>query len=89
VPHHALDHVPTQPLVIAHQLLERTGAAGEYGFDEGAIGFHPSRDTPKVGLVAMSFKQIFLNITATGRGPAVSLAANGHCGRRPLTGDRS
>src|SRR3546814_3964881 len=37
VPDHALDHVPAQALVVAHQPPERTWHAGKHAFDQRAL----------------------------------------------------
>ncbi len=78
---HALDHVPTQTLVLTHQLFERTRAIGEHGFDKPAvkvrIGIHPSSDTPGAGSVASLGQKTFYGQAATGRATAVSLSLNG------------
>ena len=37
VPHHALDDVPAQTLVLAHQALEGTWRVGQHGIDQRAV----------------------------------------------------
>jgi hypothetical protein len=56
---HALDDVPAQALVVAHELLERAHAVREHGFDKGAIGIHGQWDTPGGPAVARDSGKFF------------------------------
>jgi hypothetical protein len=63
VTHHALDDVPAQALIFAHESFERARPIGQHGVDQFAVGaavdvLHAARDTRRCHPVASLFATV-------------------------------